>query len=243
MTKPIIIDTETTGLKMPQAVEVAYITMHPELKEIKNRFEFELETQHEEDGLVTFNERFKPSKAIEEGASRTHGIYMKDLLHCRPSKEFELPKHTYFIAHNANYDHRVLGKPETTMICTLQLARLAYDKDKIGLANHKLTTLIAFLYKEEGMAMIKDAHGALEDCKLTYYLILKLLEDMPYINSWADMAKLCKQAKKAVVTKMPFGKHRGIAIGEVPRDYLQWLMTTEGLDDNLATAIQKVLKK
>lgn len=237
MTKPIIIDTETTGLKAPQAIEVAYIELNSDLSKLIDRYSVEEKANH-----VFYNERFKPSKAIEEGASRTHGIYMKDLVHCRKTSEFALPEHTYFIAHNAKYDHRVLGKPKTNIICTLQLARMIYDKDKIGLANHKLTTLIAFLY-DDGMDMIKNAHGALEDCRLTYALLLKLLEDMPYIDSWEALAKLCTQDKAKVITKMPFGKHRGKPMAEVPIDYLQWLMTTEGLDTNVATAIQKVLNK
>ncbi len=39
-----------------------------------------------------------------------------------------------------------------------------------------------------------------------------------------------------LVPRMPFGKHKGLKMAEVPKDYLQWLAGTE-LDEDLAYTV------
>lgn len=41
--------------------------------------------------------------------------------------------------------------------------------------------------------------------------------------------------------KMPFGKHRGTEIGEIPHDYLAWLLDNCDLSPTLERAIANVL--
>ena len=40
------------------------------------------------------------------------------------------------------------------------------------------------------------------------------------------------------MTIMPFGKHKGLPLDEIPRKYLIWAMDTLDLDDQLAHDIQ-----
>ena len=39
-----------------------------------------------------------------------------------------------------------------------------------------------------------------------------------------------------LVPRMPFGKHKGLKMAEVPRDYLQWLSSTD-IDEDLAYTV------
>jgi len=39
-------------------------------------------------------------------------------------------------------------------------------------------------------------------------------------------------SKPSLIKRMPFGKHRGIKMEDVPVDYLNWLSTTD-LDEDL----------
>jgi hypothetical protein len=38
---------------------------------------------------------------------------------------------------------------------------------------------------------------------------------------------------------MPFGKHKGLAIGDLPDDYLDWLLTAENLPPMLCEAVRR----
>lgn len=241
---PIIIDTETTGLKQPQAIEVAYFELETDISKLSRRFS--LKSAEYTTQLAMFQERFKPSKPIDPFAEKIHGISLESLANCRLHTEFKLPRHSYFIAHNAIFDWRVLNCPKTKVICTKLLAQQlltkGVGKDK-NLQNHKLTTLIVYFYPEKGSEMIKEAHGAMQDCMLVYYLLLKLLERAPYVESWEQLCSMCKQPKElenAVCPKMPFGKHRGMLFADIPLDYLQWLSTTNPSQD-IKNAIKLVL--
>ena len=42
--------------------------------------------------------------------------------------------------------------------------------------------------------------------------------------------------------RMPFGKHKGIPLSELPKDYLQWLARLDDLREPLASAIAAELR-
>jgi exodeoxyribonuclease X len=153
------------------------------------------------------------------------------------------------IGHNTAYDHRVFGKPDVKLICTKELAQLVFPKDK-GLKNHKLTTIIEWLYPEDGATLVANAHGAVLDCKLVYLVLLKVLEKLPQVETWEQLASLCSQGKKsyeelneplAEMKELPFGKHKGCKFSEVPRDYLVWLSKQDGLSPPLESALKLAL--
>jgi exodeoxyribonuclease X len=45
-----------------------------------------------------------------------------------------------------------------------------------------------------------------------------------------------------MIQRMPFGKHKGLKIGEVPLDYLEWLSGTN-LDEDLAYTVRYYLSQ
>ena len=176
MTKILILDTETTGLKDPEPVEIGFL-------EFSENLEF-LEFQNLSK-VKTFCQRYRPSKAIDVGASSIHGIYMRDVLHCPKPSTFQLPEHDYMIGHNIAFDHKVLGNPPTKLICTLKLARMVLPKKEV--MNHKLTTLFNHFYKEESTALLSQSHGALADCHMTFLILCKLIKEVPYCKTWDDV--------------------------------------------------------
>ena len=250
--KIVIADSETTGLVEPQACEVAFISMpenFDEFRELDIPDPVAFLTSHEVHSDV-FKQRYRPTKAIDPRASQVTGIYMKDLINCPSIREFEYPKSVeVMIGHNIAYDWRVFQKPDVKLICTKELAQLVYTK-KDGLANHKLTTLVEFLYKEEGKKLTLKAHGALLDCKLVYLVLLKIVRKLPQVKDWKDLVSLCSQGNRGYedtnkviepMTIMPIGKHGGKRFSEVPTDYLKWLSRQKDLSPALMSAVVKEL--
>jgi exodeoxyribonuclease X len=247
-----IADSETTGLVAPQACEIGWLHVQDTLAEFKqtvvdNPVAFLGDNSY---FLSVYEQRFRPTKPIELQASKVTGIYMKDVLHCPSITTFEFPKSVkYMIGHNIAYDHRVFGKPDVKLICTKELAQLVFPKDK-GLKSHKLTTIIEWLYPEEGTTLVANAHGAVLDCKLVYLVLLKVLEKLPQVETWEQLASLCSQGKKsyeelneplAEMKELPFGKYKGCKFSEVPRDYLVWLSKQDGLSPPLESALKLAL--
>jgi exodeoxyribonuclease X len=247
-----IADTETTGLVDPQACEIGWLHVQDTLTEFKQAVVTDPIAFLSDNSyfLSVYEQRFRPTKAIELQASKVTGIYMKDVLHCPSITTFEFPKSVkYMIGHNIAYDHRVFGKPDVKLICTKELAQLVFPKDK-GLKSHKLTTIIEWLYPEDGATLVANAHGAVLDCKLVYLVLLKVLEKLPQVETWEQLASLCSQGKKsyeelneplAEMKELPFGKYKGCKFSEVPRDYLVWLSKQDGLSPPLESALKLAL--
>jgi len=43
--------------------------------------------------------------------------------------------------------------------------------------------------------------------------------------------------KARIPTTMPFGKHKGMLLSDIPSDYKQWLLTQGDIDPNLRKAL------
>jgi exodeoxyribonuclease X len=165
---------------------------------------------------------------------------MKDVIGCPSIKTFEFPSTIeFFIAHNAVFDYSVLGEPDVKRICTKELSQLVFSGEK-GLKNNKAVTVTEFLFPEQGKELTASAHGALADCKLVFYILHKVLERLPQVKTWDDLAKLCSQGSKSKsyeeldkptppLTSIPFGKYKNIPIAEVPTDYKLWLLNQSNL--------------
>lgn len=264
----LVLDTETTGLHKPQACEIAYFPVPNTLAELKSKLESALESNF---GLKSnldfdfyfrshfdfvFESRFKPNKPIDPQAAKVTGIYDKDVADCPSIDTFELPEKTYcLIGHNITFDHKVLSYKDLTnpikvkLVCTKELSQLAFQGDNIQ--NNKLTTLFAHFYPEH-TAILEKAHGAYQDCLMVYMLLAKILERLPKVETWETLINLCSQGKKSyeelselnkTIEVMPFGKHKGLKMEEVPRDYLRWLSKQDGLSPSLENAIKLQLLK
>ena len=247
-----IIDTETTGLIPPiEVTEVAYQKISwdcitsglASLKEGYSPFdilEVVFPTSNYIDETV-FVGRFKPSKPIEKKAAELTGITDFLVKDCPPSSSFKLPEMTYMIAHHCVFDWGVLGKPDVKRICTKEIAQNIFaEHKKKGLKNNKLSSLIEFFYPEEAEQLLETSHGALQDIKLVYLLLLKIAYKLPKADSFEYLLRYCSQGSAEPVAKekkinpkrfeeiagswyIMFGQHKGNELKYVPNSYLRWL--------------------
>lgn len=142
----------------------------------------------------------------------------------------ELNSHKYYIAHNAFYDSKVLEGVGLTLpkqLCTMRLAKKLYadDTDITGYG-------LAYLRYALDLPVPEDivGHRANADVLMTALLFVQLVAkalELGEIDAEADDlgAELAAYLEKPVKTKvMPFGKHKGKKLVDVPLDYWQWAL-------------------
>ncbi len=229
MPKILIIDTETTGFAEPvEPIEVAWVQL--DAGPMASDLDLSL------DLTGKFVQRYQPSQPISFGAMATHHITEDDLVGCPPSTDFALPEETAFlIGHNIDFDWNVIGKPDVPRICTLALSRRLWP-DEMG---HSLGAMMYRLLdeKKEARDLLKDAHSAYQDVLLTRLLLKHILQKMPKVRTWERLWEASERARIPVT--MPFGKHKGTAIADLPADYCDWLLKQTDMDPYVLMAVRK----
>lgn len=129
------------------------------------------------------------------------------------------------IAHNNdNFDYHFLRceferhqvqMPSWKFLDSLKWAR-RYRPD---LPRHTLQ----FLREIYGIAA-NNAHRALDDVIVLYQIFQSLIDDL----SIDDVYALLNQSR--TITMMPFGKHQGQPLSQLPRSYIQWLASSGAFD-------------
>ena len=224
-----IIDCETTGLSEPiQPVCIARcrsLLFEPDPDE---------ETFDDVcDDRVYF---FKPTRAIELGAMATHNIIPEDLVDFVEWSlgAFSLPADCeYLIGHNVDFDWAVIGRPPVKRICSLALARSLWPEAD----SHSLGALQYLLRESNKVARdnVKDLlHSAFEDCLRTAFVLRKCREKLA-VNNWEELWQASQSAR--IPTVMPFGKHKGTPMSQVPKDYVRWLLGQPDVDQYLRMAL------
>lgn len=214
--KALIFDTETTGTIDPVVVEAAWV----ELKSIQP---FSLGE--------SFCQRYNPGKPISLGALATHHILDEELVDCPAASSFSLPAGaSYLIGHNIDFDWKVIGQPEVMTICTLALSRKIWPE----LDSHTQSALLYSLDRANAREQLRNAHSASAD-------ILICASILRHLNSHLkakDFEQLWEHSERArVPTHMPFGKHKGVPVHEIPRDYARWLLDQPDIDPYLRKAL------
>ena len=214
--KTIIFDTEATGIKEPVLIEAAWV----ELQSIKPF-------------TVTnpFEQRYNPGKPITLGALATHHIMDEELVACPPAATFSLPSDVaYVIGHNVDYDWEVIGKPDIKRICTLALARKVWP----DLDSHNQSALLYHLERVTAREQLRNAHSALTDVGICAAILKHICQQLGVTTIEA----LYTESEIArTPTTMPFGKHKGMLLADVPKDYKKWLLTQQDIDPFLRRAL------
>lgn len=216
----ILGDTETTGLGSDSGVvEIGWIEIDDNFTEIARH-----------------SSLINPLCPIQHGAMAIHGItdehvalaptlpqYMDSLGHPLKGEDVVL------VAHNAPFDLKYfspyLEAPKT--LCTLKASRVIYpDAD-----NHKLITLAYYLGLEVSR---QAAHSAMGDVVVLLQLIKRMNAD-----SGLGLQELFERVNQPrIITKMPFGKHKGSKLSKLPSGYISWLKGIADLDKDLRTALE-----
>jgi exodeoxyribonuclease X len=216
MSKSIIFDTEATGIKEPVLIEAAWI----ELASI-------------DPFTVTnpFVQRYNPGKPITLGALATHHIMDEELVDCPSASSFKLPDDvSYIIGHNVDFDWEVIGKPEIKRICTLALARKIWP----DLDSHTQSALLYYLERNSAREQLRNAHSALTDVGICAVILDHICQQLG-VKTTEDL--YAESEKARIPTTMPFGKHKGLMLADLPSDYKQWLLGQGDIDSYLRKAL------
>ena len=219
-TRFIFGDTETTGLGKDQGVvEISWIETDAEFNEV-----------------ARYGSLINPQKPIQFGAMSVHGITEAMVADAPTIEQFMVDAGyplagpgTILTAHNSSYDIEFFGpwmdKPDT--LCTLKCSRVLYP-DAEG---HKLGILRCMLSLEGDT---RKAHSAQEDVSVLIQLAQRMCHD-----AGTDLYGLLEvQRRPRPISKMPFGKHKGVPLAELPNNYIFWLLNkADNLDADLRTAL------
>jgi len=214
----VILDTETNRSKNPEAVEVAFLSMDEEaINHLMTR--------------NMFVQRYRPKDPIEFGAMAIHHITNENVENAKPSGSFVLPEGTkYIIGHHVDFDWEAIGKPEVKRICTLALCHSLWpDVD-----SHALGAMAYYLFPKEAKGFLTNAHSALADV-LTCREVLACILATVNVSSWEELWHVSEEAR--VPSVIPFGKHKGMLIADLPSDYVSWLLRQDDIDHYLRIAL------
>ena len=218
----VIFDTETTGFTQPVLIEAAGIIINGN------------PLSEQDDAFV---KRYNPGKPISFGAMAIHNILDCELKDCPPASEFKLPDNTaYIIGHNIDYDWQVIGKPQVKRIDTLSMAKNIWS----GFDSYNLSALTYALTEPERRPEVRkiliDRHNALTDAQLCLNILRLILKEKQELTSWGSIWKFSEEAR--IPKTMPFGKHKGMPIKDVPKDYKEWLKGQPDIDEYLLKALE-----
>lgn len=223
--RPIYYDTETTGIKSDKDRIIEIAAYDPE----QNR---------------SFEELVNPGIPIPAEATAIHNITNEMVADSPDFSEIGnrfidfCEGDVVLIAHNNdNFDLKFLKNefsrnsiemPEWNFLDTLRWAR-RYRPD---LPRHTLQ----FLREIYGISA-NNAHRALDDVIVLHKVFSKMLDDL----SIDEAMKLLQTPRD--VTTMPFGKHQGKALGDVPSDYVQWLAKSGAFDKSENVELRQSFEK
>ena len=223
--RPIYYDTETTGVKSAKDRVIEIAAYDP----IEDR---------------SFVELINPECPIPKEASIIHHI-TDEMVKDAPTFKIIAEKFTQFcpdntvlIAHNndafdqlfleAEFKRAEVPLPFFQYIDTLKWAR----KYRNDLPRHSLQ----FLRETYGFSA-NQAHRALDDVTILHQVFSVMIDDLPI------QTVLQLLSKPQVVSRMPFGKHQGKPLEEVPRNYVTWLASSGAFDKTENKALKQSFEK
>lgn len=214
----LIIDTETDQGHDPRPIQVATINVATGFEWMKY---------------------FNSGRSISPIVIKVHGITDDDVegLERFDLADFELP--TYLIGHNVRFDWRVIGSPSVKLICTVRLARVAFPE---WYAYGQSKCIEQLLGKGEASRMTIAAHDALGDARMCYLLYQACCERLEIAPTDFAAAHMVSNTANPVA-KMPFGKHKGQLIKDVPISYVKWMLgNIHNMTPSLHSALSKRVK-
>lgn len=225
----IILDTETHNLNgLP--IEIAYAPI--ELSDGKLTLNKE----------KIFDQLYQVNEPISYASMAVHHILESDLIDQPLYTEFKLPDTTvYIVGHNIDYDIKTIARCGINIdhlkpICTLALARTVWPNAEA----HNISALIYQISQGSLKAreLLKGAHRADADIILTANILMHIITHTQ-VQTMEELYAASEAAR--VPQKLTFGKHKGVAIKDLPTDYVQWLLKQSELDPYLKKALENTL--
>ena len=210
--RPIYYDTETTGVRNDKDRIIELAAFDP----TENR---------------TFCQFINPGLPIPPEATAIHNITNEMVANAPSFREVAesflafCPAETVLIAHNNDafdklfleqeFKRSGLEMPRFLFIDSLKWAR----KYRADLPRHTLQSL-----REVYGFPSNQAHRALDDVIVLHQVFSEMIDDLS-IDKVLELL-----ARPQVLSRMPFGKHQGKQLSEVPKDYVAWLSSSGAFD-------------
>lgn len=231
--RSLILDTETHNLHgFP--IEIAYVPCTIEQYELLI------------DEPNIYDQYFSLESGVEINfaSMAIHHIIPDDLANKPLYTTFRLPQDAeYIIGHNIDYDIEAMarcGQPTTHLkpICTLAITRALWP----NLESHNLSALSYHFSKDlaKTREQLRHAHNAKADVLITAELVKHLIEVL-HIDSIEALYQASQDAR--LPKFMPFGKHKGLALIDLPSDYARWLLRQDNVDPYLREALEMIFAK
>lgn len=128
----------------------------------------------------------------------------------------------------AEFQRASLSMPAWIFIDSLKWAR----KYRNDLPRHSLQSL-----REVYGIQANQAHRALDDVIVLYQIFSRMIGDL----SLEKVLELL--SKTPQITRMPFGKHSGKMLSEIPKDYVVWLAKSGALDKKENALLKETFEK
>lgn len=219
-----IIDTETTGLTLPDAeiIELGVVDL-----------EFDTETKVASIGRPPLSLLFKPERPIPPETSAIHHIVARDVADCPPCTEATLKAAVagadFVVAHNFAYDGmfftpEIIGPARA--LCTLKAASRVWPEAP----GHSNGVLRYWLGLDLDLQMASPPHRAGPDAWVTAHILAELLK----VETVANMVRWTGEPRYLHVC--PLGKFRGTPWPSVENGFLQWITRTPDLDPDVIHA-------
>jgi len=212
MKRPIYYDTETTGTRFDRDRVIELAAYDP----VENR---------------SFCEFINPGIPIPQEATNIHGISNEMVASALSFKEVGqafidfCPPNTVLIAHNnESFDKLFMEtefkRAELTIPNWIYLDSLKWSRRyRPDLPSHALQNL-RVTYGIEA----NNAHRALDDVMVLYQVFSQMIDDLP-IETVLHLLSVQKS-----LDRMPFGKHQGKPLKDIPKTYVAWLAESGAFD-------------
>ncbi|WP_058912070.1 exodeoxyribonuclease X [Entomohabitans teleogrylli] len=161
----------------------------------------------------------RPDRPISHQAMAIHKI-TEQMVADKPWIDDVIPRYhgsSYYVAHNASFDQRVLPEMPGQWICTMKLARRLWP----GIKYSNMGLYHSLRLSVETPAGLHH-HRALYDCYITAALLLRILD----VSGWTPEEMVDVTGRPALLREVPFGKYKGTPFATVAeRDpgYLRWM--------------------
>lgn len=235
-----VIDLETTGMAPPEHTICEFGICHLNFDDspdanLRDMFPFGVK-----------NLLAHPGRDIPPEASAIHHIRNKHVAGLPHWEKVLVPltnpetRPDIYVAHNKKFEQQWLT-PEVVgdlpWICTYKCGIRMWPEAP----THSNQGLRYFLKLDDEYPIDESfanrAHSAAPDAYVTSYILLKMLQEAPlgHLIDWSHAPVL--------LPKVKFGKHEGKKWTEIPRDYLDWILTKDFDEDVDYTARMEIERR